>query len=233
MNYGDIERQVFRTFLAFASFILILVLLYFNITTNIYRVSEIVYDAGVELNVDSLEDLKGSSIWLIDDSYFEAFYQENPSIERIRIQKELPNTLIVQIDISEKIAFIEDKRQSPPRSFILYKNLYSREATSNEGLPYIKINNGPVKDGFFEEVITFVLTLKKYPLNLSNIVVSYDGTSVNITHFNLEFFLGDPSDLARKASVVGYYISEEPCEGAIRVVYTEDGKDIRAVANCN
>ena len=232
MNYGDIERQVFRTFLAFASLMLILLLLFFNITKNIYRVSAIVYNTSIELNIESLEDLKGTSIWLIDDSYFNTFYQENPSVEKIRIQKELPNTLLIQIDISEKVAFIQDNRQSPPRSFILYKNLYTRDANSDEGLTAIRINNGPVKEGFFEEVITFVLTLKKYPLNLSNIVVSYDGTSVGVTHFNSEFFLGDPSDLARKASVVGYYISEEPCEGEIRVVYTEDGKDIRAVTNC-
>ena len=233
MNYGDIERQVFRTFLVFTSLMLILVLLFFNITRDIYRVSAIVYDTSVDLNVDSLEYLKGQSIWLIDDAYFESFYLENPSVERIRIQKELPSTLLIQIDISEKVAFIRDNRQSPPRSFILYKNLYTRDTNSNEGLASIKINNGPVRDGFFEEVITFVLTLKKYPLNLSNIVVNYDGTSVDVTHFNSEFFLGAPSDLARKASVVGYHISEEPCEGEIRVVYTEDGKNVRAVTNCN
>ena len=232
MNYGDIERQVFRTFLAFASLILILVLSFFNITRDIYRVSTIVYDTSIDLNIDSLEYLKGKSIWLIDDAYFESFYQENPSVERIRIQKELPDTLLVQIDISERVAFIRDNRQSPPRSYILYKNLYTRDTNSNEGLASIKINNGPVRDGFFEEVITFVLTLKKYSLNLGNIVVNYDGESVNVIHFNTEFFLGAPSDLARKASVVGYYISEEPCEGEIRVVYTEDGKNVRAIPNC-
>ena len=232
MNYGDIERQVFRTFLAFASLILMLVLLFFSINRNIYRVSKIVYDTGIEVNVDSLESLKGTSIWLVDDAYFDTFYKENPSVERIIVQKEFPNTLLVQVTLSEKIAFIQDNRQSPPRSFVLHKNLYTRDTISNEGLASIKINNGPVKNGFFEEVITFVLTLKKYPINLNNIVFTYDGTAVNLTHFNSEFFLGDPSDLARKASVVGYYISEEPCEGEIRIVYTEDGKDIRAVTNC-
>ena len=233
MNYGDIERQVFRTFLAFASLMLMLLLLFFNINRNIYRVSEIVYDTSVQLNTNSLEKLKGSSIWLIDDAYYDAFYKENPSVERIVVQKEFPNTLLVQINFSEKIAFIQDNRQSPRRSFILFKNLYTRDTTINEGLVSIKINNGPVKNGFFEEVITFVLTLKKYPINLNNIVFIYDGTTVNIKHFNTEFFLGEASDLARKASVVGYYISEEPCEGEIRVVYTEDGKDTRAVTNCD
>ena len=234
MNYGDTERQVFRTFLAFASLILILILLFFNISTDIYRVSSIVYDTSIDLtlNTDSIENLKGNSIWLIDDAYFETFYQENPSVERISIQKELPSTLLIQIDISERIAFIDDNRQTPPRSFILYKNLYTRDTNTNEGLTSININNGPVNEGFFGEVITFVLTLKKYPINLSNIVFDYDGTSVNVTHFNSEFFLGDPSDLARKAAVVGYYISEEPCEGEIRVVYGEDGKEITAVTNC-
>ena len=108
MNYGDIERQVFRTFLAFASLMLMLLLLFFNINRNIYRVSEIVYDTSVQLNTNSLEKLKGSSIWLIDDAYYDAFYKENPSVERIIVQKEFPNTLLVQINFSEKIAFIQD-----------------------------------------------------------------------------------------------------------------------------
>ena len=175
----------------------------------------------------------GTSIWLVDDSYFGSFYEENPTVERISIKKQLPDKLIVQIDISEKLAYIQDNRQSPPRMFILHKNLYTLDSERKESLITIIINNGPVQDGFLEEVISLVMTLKKYPLNLSNIEGIYDGESMNLTHLDTEFYLGSASDLGRKATVIGYYISEQTCKGEIRLVYSEDGKEIRAVTKCN
>tara|TARA_B100001250_G_scaffold271823_1_gene234704 strand:- start:1163 stop:1864 length:702 start_codon:yes stop_codon:yes gene_type:complete len=233
MNYGEIEKQTFRTFLAFSTLLLTLILVFFNITSKLYRVSKIDYDHNLDLNMSSIESFVGDSIWLIDDRYFDAFYEENPSVERVNIKKELPNILVVKITTSEQLAFIEDYRQSPPKSFILHKNLYTLDTKSSEGLMSIRINNGPIDEGFFEEIITFVMTLKKYPVNLSNILVSYDGESMKVEHFQSKFILGTPSDLARKAAVLGYYISEEPCNGEVRLVYSDDGKEIRAVANCN
>lgn len=232
MNYGEIEKQTFRTFLAFSTLLLTLILVFFNITSKLYRVSKIDYDQNLDLNMSSIESFIGDSIWLIDDRYFETFYEENPSVERVSIKKELPNILIVQITTSEKLAYIEDNRQSPPKAFILHKNLYTLDTRNNEGLISIRINNGPVADGFFEEIITLVMTLKKYSLNLSNIQVSYDGESMKVKHFESTFFLGSPSDLGRKAAVLGYYISEEPCNGEVRLVYSEDGKEIKAITNC-
>ncbi len=233
MNYGDIERLTFRTFLAFALIIMAIILVFFNITSKLYRVSNISYNDSLELNFGTLENLQGTSIWLIDDSYFDNFYEQNPSVEKISIKKQLPDTLFVQIDISEKLAFIQDNRQSPPKTYILHKNLYIRDTKSNEGLMTIKIHNGPVKSGFNEEIVTFVMTLKKYSMNLKNLEVSFDGVEIKVSHFNSEFLLGPPSDLARKASIIGYYISEEPCDGEIRIVYTEDGSDLSAITNCN
>ena len=77
-----------------------------------------------------------------------------------------------------------------------------------------------------------VMTLKKYSLNMSNIEIVYDGQEMVVSHFNSKFYLGSASDLGRKAAVVGYYISESPCSGEIRLVYTETGDEIRAVTNC-
>jgi len=233
MNYGDIERQTFRTFLAFAMFILIGVVVFFNLTTNLYRVSNINYDDSLDLNFATLENLRGTSIWLIDDTYFDRFYTHNPSVEKISIKKELPNTLLVNIVISENLAYVQDNRQSPPKTFIIHKNLYTRDVSTNEGLMTIKINNGPVKEGFNEEIVTFVMTLKKYTINLKNIELRFDGEKVEVSHINTEFDLGSPYDLARKAAVLGYYISDQPCEGEVKLVYSEDGSEIRAVTNCN
>ena len=232
MNYGEIERQTFRTFLAFSTILIALILVFFNITSDLYRISDIDYDDKLELNMYSVESLMGTSIWLVDDTYFVSFYEENPTVEKISIQKQLPNKLIVQIDISEELAYIQDNRQSPPRMFVLHKNLYTLDSERKEGLVTIKINNGPVRDGFLEEVISLVMTLKKYSPNLSNIEGIYDGESMKLTHFDTEFYLGSASDLGRKASVVGYYISEQTCKGEVRLVYSEDGNEIRAVTNC-
>ena len=233
MNYGNIEKQTFRTFLAFATSLLIGVLVFFNLTSNIYRVSNISYDVSLDLNYTTLEKVKGTSIWLIDDRYFDSFYDQNPSVENISIKKDLPDTLLVNIDVSEKLAYVQDNRQSPPKTFVLHKNLHTRDVSTNEGLMVIKINNGPVKDGFKEEIVTFVMTLKKYSINLKNIEVSFDGEKVDVNHLNTEFDLGSPYDLARKAAVIGYYISNQPCDGKVVLVYSEDGNEIRALTNCN
>ena len=106
MNYGEIEKQTFRTFLAFSTLLLTLILVFFNITSELYRISKIEYDTNLELNMSSIESFIGDSIWLVDDSYFEIFYVENPSVERVSIKKELPNKLIVQITTSEKLALL-------------------------------------------------------------------------------------------------------------------------------
>ena len=233
MNYGEIERQTFKTFLAFSSLLITFVLIFFNITSNFYRVSNITYINDTDLSKTSLESLKGTSIWLVDDTYFDSFYLANPSVEKISIIKELPNTLVIDVTISEKIAYIQDNRQSPPRTFILHKNLFIDDVKTNTSLLSLKINNGPVREGFYEEIVTFVLTLKKYSINISNLDMEFDGTSMLATHFNSKFDLGDPSDLARKASVVGYYLTEEVCSGEIRLVYSEEGNEIRAISNCS
>ena len=232
MNYGEIERQTFRTFVAFSGILLTGIIVFFNIASNFYRVSNIVYTEEFNLNKSSIDRLKGTSIWLIDDSYFEKFYQDNPSAEKISIKKVLPSTLVIDISISEELAFLQDNRQSPPKTFILHKNLFINDVKSNPGLLFIHINNGPVKDGFYEEVVTFVLTLKKYSINLSNLNIGFDGDTMLVSHFNSEFDIGYPSDLARKASVIGYFITEDPCDGEITLVYNEDSSDINTVSNC-
>ena len=95
------------------------------------------------------------------------------------------------------------------------------------------IENGPVKDGFYEEIITFIMTLRKYSINLNNVELTYNGADLFVTHLDTEVSLGAPSDLSRKASVIGYYIAENPCSGEIRLIYNEDGSEIRAVTNCS
>tara|TARA_Y100000748_G_C15475070_1_gene480418 strand:+ start:680 stop:1381 length:702 start_codon:yes stop_codon:yes gene_type:complete len=232
MNYSDIERQTFKTFLAFATLLLTVILVFFNLSSAVYRVSTISYVENVDIDYSSLERLFGVSIWLVDDYYFQDFYDENPTVDSISIRKELPDTLIANIILSDQIANIEDKRQVPSSISVLYKNLYLERGKDINSLAKVVIENGPVKDGFYEEIITFVLTLKKYSINLNNIYIVYDGEDLHLSHLDTEVLMGSPSDLARKASVVGYYLAENPCSGEIRLIYSEDGKEIRAITKC-
>ena len=233
MNYSDIERQTFKTFLASSTLLLTFILVFFNLSSTFYRVSTVSYVENEDIDYSSLERLFGVSIWLVDDYYFQDFYVENPTVDSISIRKELPDTLIATIIISDQIANIEDKRQVPPLVSVLYKNLHLERGRNINNLAKVLIENGPVKDGFYEEIITFVLTLKKYSVNLSNINIVYDGEDIYLTHLDTEVSMGSPSDLARKASVVGYYLAENPCSGEIRLIYSEDGDEIRAITNCN
>ena len=139
MNYGEIERQTFKTFLAFAGLLMTVVLIFFNIASTFYRVSSIIYVNDSDLSKSSLENIKGTSIWLVDDTYFDSFYLANPSVEKISIIKDLPSTLVVDVTISEKIAYIQDSRQSPPRTFILHKNLYIDDVNTDSDLLSLKI----------------------------------------------------------------------------------------------
>ncbi len=232
MNYSDIERQTFKTFLAFSALMLTFLLLFFNLSSSVYRVSDISYIDSEDLDYSSLERLIGISIWLVDDYYFQDFYNDNPTVESISITKELPNTLITNIVTSDKIAIIEDKRQVPSKTSVLYKNLYIERSKDTNNLAKVVIENGPVKEGFYEEIITFVLTLNKYSINLNNVDISFDGEGLYVFHLETTVSMGSPSDLARKASVVGYYIAENPCPGEIRLTYSEDGKEIKAITNC-
>tara|TARA_Y100001970_G_C14039854_1_gene753116 strand:+ start:21 stop:722 length:702 start_codon:yes stop_codon:yes gene_type:complete len=233
MNYSDIERQTFKTFLAFSTLVLTFLVLFFNLSSSVYRVSTISYIENEDLNYSSIERLLGISIWLVDDYYFQDFYDENPTVEIISIRKQLPSTLITNIIISEQIAFIEDRRQVPSMTSVLYKNLHIERSQDINNLPKVVIENGPVEEGFYEEIITFVLTLKKYSINLNNIDILFDGESLYVSHLDTEVSMGDASDLGRKASVIGYYIAENPCSGEIRLIYSEDGSEIRAITKCN
>ena len=124
MNYSDIERQTFKTFLAFSTLLLTFIVIFFNLSSTVYRVSNISYIENEDLDYSSIERLVGVSIWLVDYYYFQDFYDDNPTVDSLSITKELPDTLIANIILSDQIANIEDKRQVPSSISVLYKNLY-------------------------------------------------------------------------------------------------------------
>ncbi len=233
MDYGQIERQTFKTYLAFSGLVLFFLLSSFAYVFSFnYRISEITYNEDYDLDYSSLDKLIGSSIWLVSDQFSEEFYSDNPTVEKIVLVRKMPTTLDINITLSEELAFINDARQNPPQTFILYKNLYQKTTDNNKDLISVSILNGPVEKGFFEEIATFVLTLDKYPINLSNVLLTHDGKEIEVSHFNTVINLGSPIDLARKGTLVGYYLSEMSCDGEIRIVYTDDGANIKAVRNC-
>ncbi len=235
MNYGQIERKTFKSYLIFSSFALIFLLasIAFVFSSN-YRISNIEYNTNLPLNYSSINKLIGTSIWLVDnDQVSDNFYFDNPTVANVLIDIEMPKTLVVDVKLSKELATINDARQYPPRTFVLYKNLHQGKATSNGSLMKVSIINGPVAEGFFEELATFVLTLNKYSINLSNVSLVHDGEEIVATHFNTSINLGSPIDLARKGTLVGFYLSEGSCnDGEITLVYTQDGKNLKGIKNC-
>ena len=236
MDYGKIERHTFKTYLIFSGFALFFLLASFAfVYSSNYRISQIIYNEDLGLDFSSINKLKGTSIWLANDRYNDEFYTDNPTVEMVFLIREVPlsDTIFIEVKLSEKLAYVNDARQTPPKSFVLYKNLYQKPSALNEGLLKVSITNGPVVEGFFEELATFVLTLKKYSINMSNLLLIHNGEEVVVNHFDTTIYIGEPKDLARKATLVGYYVSEDSCNGEIYLVYTEDGKDLRGYKKCD
>ena len=57
MNYSDIERQTFKTFLAFSTLVLTILVLFFNLSSSVYRVSTISYVENEDIDYSSIERL--------------------------------------------------------------------------------------------------------------------------------------------------------------------------------
>ena len=149
MDYGKIERQTFKTYLAFSGLVLFFLIGSFGyVFSSNYRISEIQYNRELNLNYSSLNKFIGTSIWLVTDQFSDEFYKDNPTVEKVSLVRKMPSTLVIDITLSEQLGFITDARQNPPRSFILYKNLHqsSIRKSNNLDLMSISITNGPVPE---------------------------------------------------------------------------------------
>ena len=231
INFYEQESKTFKIF-TFASFFLIIMLnLLLSIYSSKYRVSNIRYVNTQALNYGAIEEIIDRSIWLIRESDFEKFYNENLNVENLIISKELPNTVVIDVVVYEKIINITDLRDTRPKNIIVYKNLYTEEKEIDQNLSKLTITNGPIPNGFYSELISFVLTIKKYDISINKLSLVYDGDSLDGQYDETSLKIGLPKDLSKKGTVLGYILEGEPCLGDIRIL-DSISDDIETISNC-
>ena len=228
---SEVESNSFRTFTLFIFAVLIIFGLVVPIFSSKYRVSVINYDNGLDLNYEGLKEVENLSIWLVNDDNFEKFYFDNQNVENLEISKQLPNVINININLYQKIVVYTDFRDSSPEQRVLYKNLYSTVSVSEEDLAHLVITNGPIDDGFYNEIVSFILTVGKYKIDLGNISMTFDGDSLVVKYLDTIIEAGKASDLSKKGSVVGYILENDDCKGTIKILESSD-EDIETLFNC-
>jgi hypothetical protein len=226
-QFESIQIRTFKTFLNFSFLILLLSITFFTILSSKYRVSDYQIirtdNSYLELNLDSLETIKGGSIWLINDSDFEKLKLENSTIDTINYTKNLPNNVIIEIKEFEAIASITDLRNSIPKNTILFKNqIEINKNTALQDLPTVTVSNGPVANNFSGELVSFFVTLKKFNLRVADFSLVHNGTSLIGEFRGLQIFFGQPVDLGIKASVLGDFLNSKTCTGEVRFLSSEE-----------
>ena len=228
---SGVESKSFRTFTLFTFVVLITLALLVSIFSNKYRVSAINYDYELNLNYEGLKEIEKLSIWLINDDNFEKFYLDNPNVESLEISKQLPNVINMNINLYQKIIVYTDFRDTSPEQKLLYKNLYTADATSEEDLAHLVITNGPIVDGFYSEIVSFILTVEKYEVDLSEVSMTFDGDVLAINYLDTIIDAGKAVDLSRKGTVVGYILEKGDCKGRVTILQSS-GEDIETLFEC-
>ena len=228
---SGVENKSFRTFILFAFVLLIILALLVSIFSYKYRVSTINYDSELNLNYEGLEGIENLSIWLVNDGNFEKFYLDNPNVESLEISKQLPNVINININLYQKIIAYTDFRDTSPKQRVLYKNLYTADATSEKDLAHLVITNGPIVDGFYSEIVSFILTVEKYEVDLSEVSMTFDGDVLAITYFDTIIDAGKAVDLSKKGTVVGYIFEKGDCKGRVTILQSS-GEDIETLFEC-
>ena len=226
-QFESIQIRTFKTFLNFSFLTLLVTTVFFTILSSKYRVLDYQIvrtdNSFLELNLDSLETIKGDSIWLINNSDFEKLKLENSTIENINYTKNLPNNLIIEINEFEAVASITDLRNSIPKNTVLFKNQIEINKTSElQDLPSVTISNGPVASNFSGELVSFFITLKKFNLRIEDFSLVHNGISLIGEFRGLQIYFGQPVDLGIKASVLGDFLNSKTCSGEVRFLSSEE-----------
>ena len=228
---SEVESKSFRTFTLFIFVGLLIFSLVVSIFSSKYRVSVINYDNGLDLNYEGLQEVENLSIWLVNDGNFEKFYFDNQNVENIEISKQLPNVINVNINLYQKMVVYTDFRDSSPEQRVLYKNLYSTVVVSEENLAHLVITNGPIDDGFYNEIVSFILTVGKYEIDLGKISMTFNGDTLVVNYSDTIIEAGKALDLSRKGSVVGYILEKGDCKGSVKILESSN-EDIETLFNC-
>ena len=227
----NLEQKLFKTFSIFSFFSILTFTISLALFSSKYAVTDITYKSNIDLNYNSFSLVQGKSIWLIDESDFSQFYEDNLNVESLFINKQLPNSVFIDIVVYEKIIIIRDLRDTLPKEVVLYKNLYTESSKSENLLPHLIVTNGPIPNGFYSEILSLILTLKKYDLSIEDLRITYDGSVLIGTYKETLINIGRPLDLSKKGSVVGYLLESEGCDGEVTILDSEN-EDIETILNC-
>ena len=230
IDFNEQEKISFRSFLIFSFFLLIILNTAFTLNSDYFRVSKVeVFGSNELINEDDLiKSALGKSIWLINNDTFSDTMLKSPTLETIIIFKERPNKITIELTEYEKIMSITDLRGSVPKKSILFKNMIEIESDDIFSIPSLTITNGPLPAGFSGEMVSLIMTLKSYDLDVKSFNFIYNGDSFIGEYRAAIINFGKPLDLGSKSSALGSLIENSECQGEISFISKED-----IIANCS
>ncbi len=230
IDFNELEKASLRSFLIFSLFLLIILITGFTLNSTSFRVSnvEVLSSNEIFYKNDFIKPALGQSIWLINNDTFSDNMLQRPTIESLIISKEYPNKITIELTEYDKIMTITDLRGSTPKKTTLYKNMLQIESDDIFAVPSLTITNGPVPTGFSGEMVSLIMTLKNYTLDVNSFKFIYDGTSFIEEYKDTLIDFGKPLDLGSKSSALGSLLENSECQGEIRFISKED-----LIANCS
>ena len=230
IDFNEQERVSFRSFLIFSLFLLIILNTGFTLNSAYFRVSKVEVLGNNEIfdEADLIKPALGQSIWLVNSDTFSDNLLQIPTIESVIITKEYPNKITIELNEYDKIMTITDLRGSVPKKSTLYKNMIEIESDDIFLIPSLTITNGPVPTGFNGEMVSLIMTLKSYNLDINSFHFTYNGDSFIGEYRTTLIDFGKPLDLGSKSSALGSLIENSECQGEIRFISKED-----LIANCS
>ena len=217
-EYTELEQTSFKTFLGFSLLISIVLLPSFFIFSNYYRVKDIEVQGSLHIDESLFTEFYNISIWSIGEASFENIYISDNTIEKIELTKKLPNQLKINISHYLQVAEITDLRGSLVTKGVLYKNLLFKEAYLENDVVNVTITNGPVDDGFNGEIVSLVMTLLNFEIDISKISLVHNGSNLKGSYKGIEIDFLRPVDLSTKASAIGELLEKNSCEGEVTFI---------------
>ena len=217
-EYTQLEKTSFKTFLVFSFLVFIFLVPSFYIFSSNYRVIDIEVQGSSYIDESMFVEFYDISIWSIGETSFENIYTSDRTIETIKLIKKLPNQLKVIITHYIQVAEITDLRGSVVTKGVLYKNLLFKEAFLENDVVTVTITNGPVSNGFNGEIVSFVMTIRNFEIDITEISLVHNGSNLKGVYKGLEIDFLEPVDLATKASAIGELLEKVSCSGEVTFI---------------
>ena len=217
-EYTQLEQTSFKTFLVFSFLISIVLMPSFYIFSSYYRIKDIEVHGSTYIDDTLFVEFYNISIWSIGETSFEDIYTSDRTIEKIELTKKLPNQLKINISHYLQVAEITDLRGSVVTKGVLYKNLLFKDALIENDVINVTITNGPVDAGFNGEIVSLVMTLLNFEIDISKISLVHNGRYLNGSYKGIQIDFREPVDLSTKASAVGELLEKDFCTGEVTFI---------------